>query len=48
MVTLTKEPQVHEPDQIWIGCEKAEDHVDESPVTVDELIDELICVVHHS
>ena len=48
MVTLTKQPQVHEPEQSPFACETAEDYVEECPITVDELIDELICVVHHS
>jgi hypothetical protein len=47
MVTLTKEPQVqvHEPEPSSLACEKGEDN---GPITVDELIHELICVVHHS
>ena len=48
MVTLTKEPQVHEPQQSPFACENAEDYVDDWPITVDDLIDELICDVHHS
>lgn len=44
MVTLTKEPQVHEPEQSSLAPEKAEDNGEERPFTVDELIEELIRV----
>ena len=48
MVTLTKEPQIHEPEQFSLACEETQDYMEECPITVDELIDELICAVHHS
>ena len=44
MVTPAKGPQVHEPEQSLLAREQAEDNVEERPIIVDELIEELIRV----
>ena len=44
MVTITKEPQVHEPEERLLTPEQDEDGAEEPTITVEDLIEELIAV----